>query len=253
MSRVLRLVLSGPALSALWLLLCVLYVQSQVGWDVLFQLLPHEIAIAALGVLAPIAFIWVVTGFYQRAEALTESSRELADAVAAMVFPSKAAEARAREVGDSLRVLSETLSTSSTQAVERLEHATTALAGRLETIVTSVTSSAERAESSELQLMTTSDTVARLTDALQTHTQGIEQVVGRDLTTATERLANQITVVELAVSRAFAAGAQKASEGSRARRTTRSTNSARRASGRPTVLPPLCSAWRARSRISTAW
>ncbi len=105
MSRALRLVLSGPALSALWLLLCLLYIQSQVGWDVLFQLLPHEIAIAALGVLAPIAFIWVVTGFYQRAEALTESSRELADAVAAMVFPSKASEARAREVGDSLRLL----------------------------------------------------------------------------------------------------------------------------------------------------
>ena len=56
---------SGPAVSAVWILLCALYIQTQVGWAVLLQLLPHEIAIAALGVLAPIAFIWVVTGFTQ--------------------------------------------------------------------------------------------------------------------------------------------------------------------------------------------
>src|SRR5579864_9520744 len=107
LSRTLRLVLSGPVLSAVWLLLSALYIQTQVGWDVLLQLLPHEIAIAALGVLAPIAFIWVVTGFTQRADALTESSRQLSEAVSALVFPSKASEDRAREVGESLRVLAE--------------------------------------------------------------------------------------------------------------------------------------------------
>ena len=149
MSRILRLVLSGPVLSAAWLLLAAYYIETQVGWGVLFQLLPHEIAIVALGVLAPIAFIWVVTGFYRRAAELSESSRKLADATAALAFPSPVAEARAKETGESLRALSEALTASSSQAVERLEHATTGLASRLETIVNSVTSAAERAEHSE--------------------------------------------------------------------------------------------------------
>src|SRR5689334_14915618 len=149
LSRTLRLVLSGPVVSAVWLLLAALYIQTQVGWDVLPPLLPHEIAIAVLRVLAPIAFIWLVTGFCQRAAELSESSRKLADATAALAFPSPVAEARARETGESLRVLAEALSTSSTHAVERLEHATTALAGRLETIVNSVTTAADRAERSE--------------------------------------------------------------------------------------------------------
>src|SRR5579864_1084446 len=109
LSRTLRLVLSGPVLSAVWLLLSALYIQTQVGWDVLLQLLPHEIAIAVLGVLAPIAFIWVVTGFYRRAGELSESSRELAEAARALAFPSPMAEARARETGESLRVLAEAL------------------------------------------------------------------------------------------------------------------------------------------------
>src|ERR1700730_16820736 len=121
LSRAWRLVLSGPVLSAVWLLLCGLYIQTQVGWDVLFELLPHEIAIVALGVLAPLAFIWVVTGFYARAAALTESSQKLAERVDALVFPSQAAEARAQEVGESLRILAEALNASSTQAGDRLD------------------------------------------------------------------------------------------------------------------------------------
>src|SRR5579883_597708 len=39
LSRALRLVLSGPTLSAIWILLCAFYIQTEVGWDVLFQLL----------------------------------------------------------------------------------------------------------------------------------------------------------------------------------------------------------------------
>jgi hypothetical protein len=211
-SRALRLLLSGPVLSAIWLLLCGFYIQSQVGWGVLFQLLPHEIAITALGVLAPLAFIWVVTGFYARAAALTESSQKLAERVDALVFPSQAAEARARQAGESLQTLAEALNASSTQAVERLQGASGALAGRLETIVTSVASAAERAERSERELVAVSAMVTRLIEGLQSHTRSIEQVVARDLTSAAERLASQITVVELAVSRAFAAGGQRAFE-----------------------------------------
>ncbi len=209
MHRVLRVVLSGPVLSAVWLLLCALYIDSQVGWDVLPSLLPHELAITVLGVTAPIAFLWVVTGFYRRAGELAASSALLAERVDTLVFPSEAAEARARAVSESLSAQAENLSGAAIEAVDRIEGVSATLAGRLRDIVTSVTEAAQRVERAEGDLVTVADQVGKLSQALQSHAQAVEQAVQRDLTAATERLAGQVSVVEMTVGRAFAAGGEK--------------------------------------------
>lgn len=116
MSKILRGAVSGPALSAVWLLLCGVYIHTQVGWGILLSLLPHEMAITVLGVLAPLAFIWVVTGFYARARALTESARTLAERVDALVYPSAAAEERARTVSANLEAQSTAITTAAASA-----------------------------------------------------------------------------------------------------------------------------------------
>jgi hypothetical protein len=57
LSRVWGILLSGPVLSAVWLLACGAYIHTQVGWDVLPTMLPNEIAVTVLGVTMPLAFI----------------------------------------------------------------------------------------------------------------------------------------------------------------------------------------------------
>src|SRR5689334_3614951 len=100
MSRMVRMVLSGPAMSVLWLLICALYIQTQVGWQLLPQMLPHELAIAAMGVFGPLAFIWIVTTFQLRSRELSQASKLLAARVDQLVFPSPAGEARIHAIRD---------------------------------------------------------------------------------------------------------------------------------------------------------
>src|SRR5579863_8286768 len=208
-SRVVRVVLSGPVMSALWLLICATYIQTQVGWPVLFQMLPHEIAITLLGIAAPIAFLWIVTGFYARARELADSSRLLAARVDQLVFPSEAGEIRIRELSDQLGAQADAIRTSVGDAAERLERASHDLSDRLGTIAASLATSVDRTERADSDLISVSAHVAKLGEALQSHARTVDQVVGRELAAATERLAGQITVVEMAVGRAFAAGGEK--------------------------------------------
>ncbi len=103
MSRVWGTLLSGPLLAAVWLVVCAVYIHTQVGWDVLPTMLPNEIAVVVLGVAMPLAFIWMVATFRKRAAELSVSAARLAERLDAFVFPSEQAEERARTAGTALR------------------------------------------------------------------------------------------------------------------------------------------------------
>jgi hypothetical protein len=74
LSRVWGILLSGPVLSAVWLLACGAYIHTQVGWDVLPIMLPNEIAVTVLGVTMPLAFIWVVSTFRTLSEPVRDAA-----------------------------------------------------------------------------------------------------------------------------------------------------------------------------------
>ena len=114
-----------------WLALCGLYIQFQLGWENFSSGLPHERAVTVLGVLIPLALIWIVTGLYARMRALGASAKVLADRLDALVYPSEAAEERARIVSANLEAQSTALSTAAVAAVDHLDNASALLADRL--------------------------------------------------------------------------------------------------------------------------
>lgn len=61
------LLLIGIAASAAWAIICMLYAQASLGWNNLFALLPHELGGFLAGVAAPIALLWMILAYAQRA------------------------------------------------------------------------------------------------------------------------------------------------------------------------------------------
>ena len=47
------------AITAIWLALAALYVQSSIGWSNILTLLPHELGAVLTGVFAPLAALWL--------------------------------------------------------------------------------------------------------------------------------------------------------------------------------------------------
>ena len=95
--------LVGAAASAVWLVLCILYISLYVGWTSLAYLLLHEQALVLCGVFLPLVVLWL-------AIALTGHRRELNDVTAGLVekldelaYPAEDAEARVKAVADALR------------------------------------------------------------------------------------------------------------------------------------------------------
>ena len=52
--------------SLVWLTLCADHIGNNVGWDNLFSMLPHEIAIILTGTFAPLAFMWLLLAYFGR-------------------------------------------------------------------------------------------------------------------------------------------------------------------------------------------
>jgi hypothetical protein len=67
--------ISGVVLTSLWLIAAGIYCHSR--WDVLVELKPDAVANFAAGVCAPLAFLWLVLGFFQQGQELRNSGRAL--------------------------------------------------------------------------------------------------------------------------------------------------------------------------------
>ena len=55
--------IGGVVLSVMWLWASNTFIENQLGWDNLVQLLPHELAGIVVGVLTPLALLWMVVAF----------------------------------------------------------------------------------------------------------------------------------------------------------------------------------------------
>jgi|GEM_PF-6647460 len=52
--------MTGALVTIGWLSASAWYIQTYIGWDVLFELLPHEVGGLTAGVLTPLALMWMV-------------------------------------------------------------------------------------------------------------------------------------------------------------------------------------------------
>ena len=95
--------LSALALSAAWLGLSAQYILAQIRPEDLTQLLPHELGGMAAGVLTPLALLWMVVAFYDRAKIYQSEARALRWHLQSITYPSREAEARVSEISDTLR------------------------------------------------------------------------------------------------------------------------------------------------------
>lgn len=70
-----KLPLIGLFVTFLWLLLVITYATTH--WAAMVKLKPYEVADFAAGVFAPLAFLWLVLGFFQQGEELRNSGQAL--------------------------------------------------------------------------------------------------------------------------------------------------------------------------------
>ena len=107
----------GIAASVLWLWLAADYIGEQIGWDNLFFLLPHEIAIFVAGVFAPLAFLWLVLLYLAVGRRLAVTRDLLAARLDALTYPAEDAETRVAQVSAALRAQAQDLSAASDAAI----------------------------------------------------------------------------------------------------------------------------------------
>ncbi len=53
-----RVTNAGIAVSIFWLLLCLIYIHTTLGWSFGSQMLAHELGALVAGMAAPLAFLW---------------------------------------------------------------------------------------------------------------------------------------------------------------------------------------------------
>jgi hypothetical protein len=69
------LTIAGLILTALWIAAIVAY--ALVNWPAIIELTPNEVADFAAGAFAPLAFLWLVLGFFQQGRELRNSGQAL--------------------------------------------------------------------------------------------------------------------------------------------------------------------------------
>ena len=114
--------LATMIVSAIWLAICVIYIDSQVGWSSITAFLPHEIGAAFTGIFAPLAFLWLVVAHIRRSSELRETSMELQQELRRLAFPGDDSDERSQTVADDLRRYAEALSSASENAAVQSEN-----------------------------------------------------------------------------------------------------------------------------------
>jgi len=146
LSKSWRTVLSWPVLGTAWIVLCLLYIQTQVGWSTLASMLPHEIATAVLGVVVPLVFIWIVTNNKRRADDFAAIEARLTEKLASLGAHTNPLDATTHEAGEALRRRAVDLASTAEIVAQRLDKATAALGDQLADSVNLVIDATQRSE-----------------------------------------------------------------------------------------------------------
>ena len=114
---------AGAVLSTVWLALCAYFIDRQIPWSDISELLPHEIGGMAASVFTPLALLWMVIAFFERGRQLRHESAALRWHFRSMIYPSDRAETRVGEITEALRRQARDLTTASEEALARAETA----------------------------------------------------------------------------------------------------------------------------------
>jgi len=97
------LMIGGLLATLVWLVLSALYVSNVVGWSAFLAARPNEIGDALAGTFAPLAFLWLVIGYFQQSRELRQNSVALND----QAEQTKRLAAEAEKQAESIRLTAE--------------------------------------------------------------------------------------------------------------------------------------------------
>ena len=180
----------GIAASVAWLWLTNSYIGEYIGWDVLFELLPHELGGLAAGVFTPIALLWMVIALFERGHSLRGETSHLRWQIRQLTYPTDRSESRVKEISDSLRRQARDLSKASDDAYQRAEAITAQVRERTLEL-------ARVSQDADLRARAVAEALSRETDELrivsekaETRASDVSDILhrrGHDITTATDR------------------------------------------------------------------
>ncbi len=110
------------AMSVLWMLLCIVYVQVTIGWADIFTLLPHELGSVFTGIFAPLVFLWLIMAYVGRGLVIRDTAKNLENELAKLTYPADDAEERVHAIAEALRHQAQELSTVSERAVSQAQY-----------------------------------------------------------------------------------------------------------------------------------
>jgi DNA anti-recombination protein RmuC len=165
------LLIAGAAVSAIWLALCGWYIHTNIGWQELLLLLPHELGAFIVGIFAPLAFVWVAFAYILRGRELHDTTEMLRAELQRLTYPAEDADERVHAVTESLRAQAEELGAVSDRAVNQAQMLRENLQAQSEHLETVSSRVAERAllvqDSVERQTRNMEETTRESLDRLQ--------------------------------------------------------------------------------------
>src|SRR5690606_16547920 len=117
----------GVVLTIAWLVAAGAYIWTRIGWPEILTLAPFDLGILLLGAFAPLAFLWLLLGYFNRGMEARLKGNALDQLLASLGYPSAEAEARVARLTEALERHSKALQTSTDAAATRIETVTGAL------------------------------------------------------------------------------------------------------------------------------
>ncbi|MEP2544429.1 MAG: hypothetical protein ABJI82_07170, partial [Alphaproteobacteria bacterium] len=111
--------LLGGALTVLWFVLVLDFIEKSLGLGNLTELLPHEVGGLAAGAFTPVAFLWMLIAFFGRGRQLRQETAILRSHLKQLIYPSDRADSRMQEITASLRNQTKELLSASEEAARR--------------------------------------------------------------------------------------------------------------------------------------
>ena len=129
-----RITNAGIAVSIFWVLLCLIYIHSTLGWSFGSQMLAHELGALVAGMAAPLAFLWLAMAYFRRGYDVRDHTEALRRQLEMLTYPAEEAEARISQVSEALRKQAEELSRASDKATIDIGQLSSALREQTEAL-----------------------------------------------------------------------------------------------------------------------
>ncbi|MBT7526780.1 MAG: hypothetical protein HN658_05730, partial [Rhodospirillales bacterium] len=102
MRKIKIILITGIVVTIAWCGTVGFYITTQIGWDALAFLLPHELGAFSAGVFAPLAFLWLMLVYLAGRARVTDVAVALEKRLDQLIYPADEADQRIKEVVDTL-------------------------------------------------------------------------------------------------------------------------------------------------------